>query len=192
LEPFDFRNMPALVERIKDLWAPLDAEEHFRQIYAESVIRQDMHDNEMQFQLTENGQLRAIACASRKGEKNSAEVWWQEQFKTLSRDQQVMFNHCRNYLNRMDEKAYGFMNNDDVKLDMFISIKTGWGKKLLNEAIEYYSQQGFKNLFLWTDCECNVDWYFSHGYELVDEGVYEPFSKKDEDYKTYVFMRKIG
>jgi len=183
--------MPALVDRVKNLWTPHDAEENFKRIYAEAVIRQDMHDNQMQFQLTENGQLRAIACASIKGEKNSAEIWWQEQFKKLTPDQQFSFNLSRDYLNLMDEKAYSFMNEDDVKLDMFISIKTGWGKKILKEATDYFRQQGFKNLFLWTDSDCNVEWYVSHGYELVDEGVYEPFSNDDEEYKTFIFKRKI-
>jgi len=141
LEPFDFRNMPALVDRVKNLWTPHDAEENFKRIYAEAVIRQDMHDNQMQFQLTENGQLRAIACASIKGEKNSAEIWWQEQFKKLTPDQQFSFNLSRNYLNLMDEKAYSFMNEDDVK--------------------------------------------------LADEGVYEPFSNDNEEYKTFILKRKI-
>jgi len=44
---------------------------------------------------------------------------------------------------------------------------------------------------LWTDSDCNVKWYVSHGYELVDKGVYEPFSNDDEEYKTFIFKRKI-
>lgn len=191
LEKFEFNRISALVDRVKDMWTPHEAEESFRRIYAEVVIRQDMHENNMQFQLVENDELMAIACASKKGDKVSSEIWWKETYEKLTPQQQFSFRLCREYLTMMDEKAYSFMQEDDVKLDLFISTKKGWGAKILNEAMEYFKQQGFKNLFLWTDCECNVDWYFSHGYELVDEDVYEPFSSENEDYKTYVFKKKI-
>ena len=60
-----------------------------------------------------------------------------------------------------------------------------------DEAIEYFKQQGFKNLFLWTDSDCNVGWYVSHGYELADEGTYAPFSTETEEYKTFIFKKKL-
>lgn len=192
LEKFDFNKMSALVDRVKDMWTPPNAEESFRRIYAEAVIRQDMHINNLQFQLVENGELRAVACASRKGDEISSKEWWEEKYKSLAPDQQFSFNLSRDYLLMMDKKAYCFMTDDDVKLDLFISTKTGWGKKILDEATEYFKQQGFKNMFLWTDCDCNVDWYFSHGYELVDEDIYQPFSTEEEPYKTFVFKKKIS
>lgn len=166
LEQFDFKYMPALVERVYNLWTPPQAEEKFRWIYAESIIRQNMHANNMQFQLTENGQFMAIACASRKGDKNSAGPWWNEQFSKLSDEQKISFNMGREYIAYMDKKTFAFMNENDVKLDMFISTKKGWGKKL------------------------NVDWYINHNYELVNEDIYELFSS-EEDYKTYVFKMKL-
>lgn len=192
MEAFDFKYMPALVNRIKNLWSSPDAEENFRLIYAESVIRQDMHANNLQFQLTENNQLMAIACASIKNEKNSAGEWWQEQYKKLTPQQQISFNMCRDYLSMMDKKAYALMTEKDIKLDMFISVQKGWGKKLLEKAIAHYKKSGFENLFLWTDCECNVDWYFYNNYELVNQDVYEPFSHGDDEYKTYIFKKSLN
>lgn len=190
LEQFDFKYMPALIERVYNLWTPPHADENFRVIYAESIIRQDMHDNNMQFQLTKDGQLMAIACASRKGEKNSAELWWNEQFAKLSDEQKISFNMGRDYIAFMDKKTFAFMNEDDVKLNMFISTQKGWGKKLLDEVIANLKQAGFKNLFLWTDEDCNVDWYINHNYQLVSEDVYELFSS-EEDYKTYIFKLNL-
>ncbi|MCQ2575794.1 MAG: hypothetical protein MJ162_03550 [Treponema sp.] len=191
LEQFDFNKISSLVDRVEDMWTPPEAEESFRRIYAEAIIRCDMHFNNMQFQLTENNELMAIACASRKGDEISAEEWWNGTYKNLSPQQQSSFNLCRDYLSMMDKKVYKFMKDDDVKLDLFISTKKGWGKKILDEAILYFKQLGFKNLFLWTDCECNVDWYFSHGYELIDEDVYEPFSTESEEYKMFIFKKKL-
>lgn len=190
LEQFDFKYMPALVDRVYNLWTPPKAEEHFRRIYAESIIRQDMHANNMQFQLTENDQIMAIACASRKGEQNSAGPWWNEQFTKMSDEQKISFNMGREYIAFMDKKTFAFMNDDDVKLDMFISTKQGWGKKVLEGAIANFKQAGFKNLFLWTDEECNVDWYIAHDYELVNQDIYELFSS-EEDYKTFIFKKKL-
>lgn len=192
LEPFDFKNMCILVDRVKDLWTPPDAEEGFKKIYAEAVIRQDMHENDLQFQLTENGLLRSVVCASRKNDENSSKVWWNEVYKNLSAQQQFSFNLSREYISMMDKKTYAFMNGDDVKLDLFISAKKGWGKKLLNLATDYFCRLGFKNLYLWTDCDCNVEWYFSNGYELIDEDVYDIFSSETEKYKTYVFRTKLA
>lgn len=191
LEKFDFNNMNFLVDRVKDLWSAPDSEDSFRRIYAEQVIRMDMHENNYQFQICENNELRAIACASRKGDKVSSENWWNAQYEKLSSEQQFSFKLSREYLSMMDKKAYSFMGENDIKLDLFISTKTGWGKKILEPVMEYFKQQGFKNLYLWTDCECNVDWYFDHGYELVEEDVYEPFSRENENYKTYIFKKEI-
>lgn len=191
LEKFDFNNMNFLVDRVKDLWSAPDSEDSFRRIYAEQVIRMDMHENNYQFQICENNELRAIACASRKGDKVSSENWWNAQYEKLSSEQQFSFKLSREYLSMMDKKAYSFMGENDIKLDLFISTKTGWGKKILEPVMEYFKQQGFKNLYLWTDCECNVDWYFDHGYELVEEDVYEPFSTENENYKTYIFKKEI-
>lgn len=189
-ELFDFKNMPALVNRVYDLWCPPDSDEAFKRIYVEGIIRLDMHKNNFQFQITENNQLKAIACASKKGEKNGAAQWWDEKYKNLTESQKYSFKLCREYLSLMDQKTFAFMNDDDVKLNLFISIEKGWGKTLLDNAISIFKNEGFKNMFLWTDCECNVDWYFQHGYELVDEDTYEPFSR-DEDYKTYVFKKNL-
>lgn len=191
LEKFDFKNMPFLVERVKDLWGPPEAEEHFRRLYAEQVIRMDMRSNDLQFQLSENQEILAIVCASKKGDEISSLKWWQDQYETLSPDQQFSFNLCREYLSFMDEKTYSYMKEDDIKLDLFISIKSGYGKKLLNSSMKIFKNKGIKNIFLWTDCECNVKWYFDNNYELVEENTYDKFSTEGNDYKTYIFKKEI-
>ena len=190
IEQFDFKYVPVLVERVSDLWTPPQAEESFRKLYAEGIIRQNMHDNKTQFQLVENNQLMAVAFTSKKGEKKSVEAWWKEQYEKLSDSQKISFDMCNEYLTLMDQKTLALMQNDDIKLDLFISTKKGWGKKILDVVLGDFKQSGYKNLYLWTDSECNVDWYIEHGYELLDEDVYEPFSS-EEDYKTYIFRRKL-
>ena len=91
----------------------------------------------------------------------------------------------------MDEKTRAFMNDDDIQLTLYVSRKKGCGSKLLNELCEKLKAQGWKNLYLWTDCECNWQWYTDHGYELLSADVYKPFSSDNEDYLTYIFRKKL-
>lgn len=190
LEEFNPENIPQIVNRVFDLWSPDYDDDNFRRTYVEMVVRHNIAENDMQFQLTENGKLRAITFAEKKDEENSIENWYQDQYKKLSADQQIYFRNGREYLHMMDKKTFAYMNEDDVKLSLFVSLQAGYGKEILSQAMEFFRSRGYKNMFLWTDCECNVDWYFQHGYELVDESIYEPFSY-DEDYKTYVFKKEL-
>lgn len=192
LEEFDIKHMPAVVDRLVDLWSPPVDDMEFRRTYVEAIVRQNGADNDMQFMLTENGELCSIAFAERKGEHNSAEIWWQKTYDNLKNpDYQKMLWLSRSYLSMMDEKTFSYMTDEDVKLSLFVSTKSGYGKKILDEAKNYYREKGFKTMFLWTDCDCNVDWYITHGYELVEEGTYDGFSRPGEDYKIYVFKMAL-
>lgn len=193
LEKFDFSNtkfLNAIIDRVVELWSPQTDDMTFRRLYVEAIIRQNAADNDMQFQLSENGELCSIAFASRLGEHTPWYDWWQEKFNSLPEEYQKMLTVSREYLSMMDEKTYRYMNRDDVKLSLFVSTKSGWGKPVLENAMNFFRSRGFKNLYLWTDCECNVDWYINRGYELVEEGTYEPFSY-DEPYKTYIFRKML-
>lgn len=193
LEKFDFSNtkfLNAIIDRVVELWSPPTDDMTFRRLYVEAIIRQNAADNDMQFQLSENDELCSIAFASRPGEHSPWYDWWQEKFNSLPEEYQKMLTVSREYLSMMDEKTYRYMNQDDVKLSLFVSTKSGWGKPVLENAMNFFRSRGFKNLYLWTDCECNVDWYINRGYELVEEGTYEPFSY-DEPYKTYIFRKML-
>ena len=194
LEKFDFSNakfLNAVIDRVIQLWSPPTDDMAFRRLYVEAIIRQNAADNDMQFQLSENGELCSIALASRLGEHTPWYIWWKEKFDALPEEYRKMFSISREYLSMMDEKTYRYMNKDDVKLSLFVSTKAGWGKPVLEGAMDFFRSKGFKNIYLWTDCECNVDWYVSRGYELVEEGTYEPFSTPEEPYKTFIFRKNL-
>ena len=192
LEKFDFKYIPSLVDRLVELWSPPVDDMEFRRTYVEAIIRQNGADNDMQFMMTENNELCAIAFAEKKGEHNSAGSWWQSVYDGLKNsDYQKMLSVSKSYLSMMDEKTFSYMTDEDVKLSLFVSTKAGWGKTILDEAKAYYRKKGFKTMFLWTDCDCNVDWYFSHGYQLVEEGIFDGFSRAGEGYKIYVFKMAL-
>ena len=67
-----------------------------------------------------------------------------------------------------------------------------FGKILFEEIWQKIKNNGYKNMYLWTDCECNWEWYIKNGFTLVEESVYKKFSELDgEEYKTYVFKKEI-
>lgn len=191
LETFNPKYFPQIVDRVVSIWTPQEASDSFRRIYAEAVIRQNGADNDMQFMHTSGDKLLAITLSERKNEHNNAASWWNAQYENSTEKEKAMLKISREYLTMMDEKTFSYMNNDDVKLSLFISCVKGEGKKILDETIAFYKSRGFKNMYLWTDCDCNVDWYVSHGYELVEEGTFDAFSREGEEYKTYVFRMKL-
>ena len=134
----------------------------------------------------------AMAFFARKSDICKAEDWFalesQKYAPELLRSSQM----GKEYIELMDTKTRAFMTDDDIQLTLYISRKKGCGSKLLNELCDRLRNQGYKNLYLWTDCECNWQWYTDHGYELVSKDVYEPFSHEDgKDYLTYIFRKKL-
>lgn len=191
LEKFNSKYIPQIVERIKPIWTPQDASDDFKKLYAEAIVRQNGADNDMQFMHTDGDRLLAITFSETKNEHNSAGEWLKKVFENSTDKEKEILSVSRDYLTMMDQKAFSYMTDTDVKLSLFVSIAKGEGKKILDETIAFYRSRGFKNMYLWTDCDCNVDFYFNHGYELVEEGTYDAFSRPGEEYKTYVFKKGI-
>ena len=120
-----------------------------------------------------------------------ADDWYEEESKKYPSELLRSTLLGKSYIELMDEKTRAFMKDDDIQLTLYISRKKGCGSKLLNELCDRLRAQGWKNLYLWTDCECNWQWYTDHGYELVSTDVYKPFSSEEEDYLTYIFRKKL-
>lgn len=191
LEKFNSKYIPQIVERVKPIWTPQDASDDFKKLYAEAIVRQNGADNDMQFMHTDGGRLLAVTFSETKNETNSAGEWLKKVFENSTDKEKEILAVSRDYLTMMDQKTFSYMTDSDVKLSLFVSIAKGEGKKILDETIAFYRSRGFKNMYLWTDCDCNVDFYFNHGYELVEEGTYDAFSRPEEEYKTYVFKKGI-
>ena len=196
LEQFEEQNMPLLVDRVFPMWKVDCKEDSFNRLYVEMIIRTNMHENGMQFQMSgknggSSGKLKAI-CFGAEINDTRNDDWYKKTLEFLSYEERAIFENGRRYLLGMEEKTFSFMNADDVKLCLFISLEKDWGTKILREAQKYFVEAGFKNLYLWTDGECNVDWYFKNGFELVLEEEYSEFSLPGKPYLTYVFRKKLS
>jgi len=187
--------MPLLVDRVFPMWKVDCKGDSFNRLYVEMIIRTNMHENKMQFQMSgktdgSGRNLKAI-CFGAKINDTRNDKWYKKTLESLSFGDRDILENGRRYLIRMDEKTFSFMNADDVKLCLFISLEKGWGTTILREAQKYFVEAGFKNLYLWTDGECNVDWYFKNGFELIWEEEYKDFSHPGKPYLTYVFRKKL-
>ena len=201
---FDLKNIPRIVDLVENMWAPPEAERSFRRFYAEYVIQSNISEYEYSIQgLQENcddlngNPFAAAAFATKKhhsSEKKGLDKWFAaacSQEKNLTDSQIYSFKLSRTFLDLMDSRVYSLMNEDDIKLALFVSLKKGCGAPLLEVFKRELASRGYKNMYLWTDCECNYDWYFKHGFELVEKELYQPFSRPDEPYYTFVFRQKL-
>ena len=187
------------------MWSSQEWDINFRRFYVEHIIRSNYFENELHYQLVEKAgradELRstpttsefcAMAFFARKSDICKAEDWYKLEAKKFPQDLQYSTKLGKAYIELMDEKTRALMKDDDIQLTLYISRKKGCGSKLLNELCNQLRVQGYKNLYLWTDCECDWQWYTDHGYELVSKDIYEPFTEQDgEDYLTYIFRKAL-
>lgn len=191
IQTFAMENIKQILEVVVPLWSPPIGDMNFKRFNVEYIIRNNLFENDLHYQLVENFEFCASAFFARKGDVCKASDWFTVESKKFSSELLCASEMSRTYIELMDEKTFGMMNDDDIKLTLYVSRKRGCGSKLLNDLCERFKNQGYKNLYLWTDCECNWQWYTNHNYELVCSDVYEPFSSEDEDYMTYVFRKEL-
>ena len=197
IQPFDMKNIPLILEVVVPMWSPPIDDMDFRRFYVEHIIRNNYFENEYHYQLIKGAaektsEFCAMAFFARKSDICKVEDWLSLESKRFPGEMLRSTQMGKTYIELMDEKTRSFMKDDDIQLTLYVSRKKGCGSKLLNELCDQLRNQGYKNLYLWTDCECNWQWYTDHGYELISKDVYEPFTEQGgEDYLTYIFRKKL-
>lgn len=193
LKPFNMENLPQIVNLVEDMWSPSSGDRAFRRIYVEYVVRHNISENEYHYELAGKDGLVSAAFFTRKGDACKVDEWFKEKissYSDYSDELKEVAQAGKIFLDYMDQKTLSYMKEDDIKLSLFVSLKKGAGSVILNRICQLLKKQGWKNLYLWTDCECNWQWYFSHGFTLVEEDNYKPY-EKDGPYKTYIFSKKL-
>ncbi len=191
IQPFEMKNIPLILDVVVPMWSPQTEDMDSRRFYVEHIVRNNYFENDYHYELIENGSFCASAFFARKTDICKADEWYSVESKKYSEKLQSSTKIGKAYIELMDDKVRAYMNDDDIQLTLYVSRKKGCGSKLLNKLCEELRAQGWKNLYLWTDCECNWQWYTDHGYELLSTDVYKPFSSEDEDYLTYIFRKKL-
>ena len=191
IQSFDMKNIPHILDVVVPLWSPAIGDSTFKQFNVEYIIRNNFYENDLHYQLVEDGEFCASAFFARKGEVCKAIDWFKIESEKFPSELLRASEMSRTYIELMDKKTFEMMNEDDIKLTLYVSRKKGCGSKLLNEMYAQFKSQGYKNLYLWTDCECTWEWYTAHGYELICSDVYEPYSSENEDYMAYIFKKQL-
>lgn len=192
-EPFETKNLPFVVDVVVPLWSPPIGDAEFKRFNVEYIVRMNIFDNDQNYQLVDasDGTLLSAAFMARKGEKSKAEEWFCDASKKYPDNLKIASKMSHDYISLLDKKTFSLMNDGDIKLSLFVSRKPGCGVLIFDRLYEKFRSEGYKNIYLYTDCDCNWQWYVKHGFTLVQEDVYEPFSDEHENYKTYIFKKEI-
>lgn len=196
LSRFDMKNLPQVVDVVLPLWAPPSDDEAFARLDVEFIVRNNIYQPRLSFQLADkkrspDNELLSAAFFTLKDGTNTARDWLEENSRDCSDSQKASLEMVKAYLEYMDKKALSFMESDDIKLSLYVSRKRGMGAALLEKLLPRLAAKGYKNLYLWTDRDCNWNWYVNHGYLLVSQEVYAPFSSPGRDYTTFVFKKPL-
>lgn len=197
LSRFDMKNLPQVMEVVLPLWRPPSDDENFVRMDVEFIVRNNIYQPSFSFQLADktcspDNELLSAAFFTLKDDTNTARDWLAEQAKNVTASQKVSLEMVKTYLEYMDKKALSFMNDDDIKLSLYVSRKRGCGAALLEKVLPRLAAKGYKNLYLWTDSDCNWNWYVDHDYELVSKELYGPFCEPGRDYTTFVFKKPLA
>ena len=197
LSRFDMKNLPQVVDVVLPLWAPPSDDKDFVRLDVEFIVRNNIYQPRLSFQLADkrrspDNELLSAAFFTLKDDTNTARAWLEENSRDCSDSQKASLEMVKTYLEYMDKKALSFMKSDDIKLSLYVSRKRGMGAALLEKLLPRLAAKGYKNLYLWTDSDCNWKWYVKHGYLLVSQEVYAPFSEPGRDYTTFVFKKPLA
>ena len=199
VEPFDSKYIPKIVDWVTPLWSMMDwdtgvsekSANKKQDLDVEFIVRHNIFYNAFALQLVQGEELQAVAFAARKEEKNDALQWLEENNQNLSGRERESLQRVVEYLEQMDEKTCSCMEQDAVRLTLFASSQRGCGSMILQQLEEKLKMAGFKSLYLWTDSDCNHQWYPTHGFTLVESEVNENFSTPEKNFMTYIFCKKL-
>lgn len=192
LAPFSMQHLPLIVDVVVPLWSPPVGDAEFKRFNVEYIVRNNIAENDYRFELTDaDGTLLAAAFLARKGDESRVDEWFARESQRFPEELLAASGMSRTYLSLMDERTLSLMTGDDIKLSLFVSRKAGAGSLILDRICGRLRAEGWKKLYLWTDCDCNWQWYGKHGFTLVQEDRYGPFSSEHEDYKTYIFTKDL-
>lgn len=191
IESFDKRNLHKIVEWVKPIWSMVDWTEDFKSLDVEFIVRHNIFENDFALQLTSNQELLAVAFAAGREEENDSLLWLEPRKKELPLTEQNSLQLVAEYLEYMDKKTCSLMKEDAIRLTLFASGRKGLGSLILDELQQRLRSAGFKTMYLWTDSDCNHQWYPQHGYTLVEATPYRAFSTPSRDFFTYIFCKDL-
>lgn len=160
-------------------------------LFCQHLSRYSLYSTDLALQVEDDDGVQAIAFAWLPGDTNDAGQWLRERLPLMTGEQRRTLLTNEAYLKRTDGELQKMMLPNSAKLSFFISRKPGYGTPVLEALIGRLRQRGVEWLYLWTDCTCNWQYYPSHGYEQIGQGIVPEFSTANEDYVYRMYRKRI-
>lgn len=126
-------------------------------------------NREFSFSCLEDG-FNGFLLAALKADRNNSYETLKKRVENLQDDkEQKTALELFDYLETCGRAVKEVMNDDDVMLGLFVSVKKGCGRKLFEKLVETCRQRGIKNIYLWTDTTCDYTYYQKNNFILVKE-----------------------
>ena len=185
-------NLNAVVSLADRCWGHYytDFGEVYARTMAECLVRDAYTDRELALKICEGGELLGVAIASPAGVAADIEQWAAERMAAMSSEECEWFCRMRDYMEEADSKTLALMDSDDAKMSLFISVRRGCGRRLLETMMQRLRGRGMKRLYLWTDDSCTHEYYPSHGFRLVASYADSRYSTPQEPFRTYIYCKK--
>lgn len=165
----------------------------FGLLMCEYIVRYGWYGAPYAFKAVDDeGKMLACILAGDHTKDNGYNKWLENHLPAFNDVQRTEAITLREYFDTTAPKVYEHMTaGNDLYLSFFISSVAGCGKQLLAKIAAKAKEDGYKNLYLWTDSSCNHGYYAHHQFEKVAEFKSEEWKTDSNDYLTYIYRKAI-
>lgn len=193
IDLFRKEDIPRASVLAKNVWGSqfADETETFNLLMNEYLVRYNYRNEDYAFKLLENGVMVGCLFAAWKSDVNDSREWILRETSGLSASQREVAQICMDYYGDTSVRVSEFLRDEDITLTFFLCERRGGGKLLLNKLMQKCIRDGRSDLYLWTDTSCNHLYYPHNGYTLVSEFRSPYLDGTDEDYRTFIYRKRI-
>ena len=187
-------DLDALVGLACDFWGGFydGFDDAFVRAVSECLVRDAFTDGDLALKATVSGEVKGMLLATRKGHAARLDEWASARSAAMTAEEKKWFALLLDYMKEADDKTFALMDEDDVKLSLFVSSQKGCGKRLLERLTQMFRERGMKRMFLWTDDSCTHRYYPDHGFKLAASYADPRYSMLEKPYHTYIYWKETG
>lgn len=193
IEKFTEKDIPEAVKLTVEAWneAIGQWDRRVAHVVCEYSVRDEFLNPDYALKITENGEMLGFILAATASDTNCADDWLHSR--------RGEFTDCEHLeiLDIVEEASHSNeslvlrnMVDGDAMLTFFLSTRPGCGRLLLNEMCTLLSNDGYRNLLLWTDITCNHQYYPKHGFSLVDEQHFQA-DGNEEPFTVFIYKKPL-
>lgn len=162
-----------------------------KKLIYEAMVRYYFRNTELSFKLVDEQGMQGFLLAAKLSDKPHYEDWLEKSFRQFSDTEKSIVEGYLKYLHYNGEKVrQTALDANDVLLCLFLSLKRGGGKLLLENIEQKASLQNIPQLHLWADATCDYEYYIRHGYLATNTFVNNILPNLGSQ-KTWIYSKKM-